>query len=70
MSYSCGSPRVNYFSNPDVEYLDKPTGTETENNARAFQDNMVREISLKRATEINQKSPACRMHLKLSLIHI
>ena len=43
LSYSCGSPRINYFSNPDVEYLNKPTGTTTEDNARAFKDNMVRE---------------------------
>lgn len=44
MSYSCDDPevpRVNYFSNPDVTYLDKPTGTETENNARAIKEIMV-----------------------------
>ena len=42
MSYSCGTPRVNFFSNPNVTHLNKPTGTPTENNARAFGDNMVR----------------------------
>ena len=42
MSYSCGTPSANYFSNPDVTYLDKPTGTATEDNARAIRDNMVR----------------------------
>ena len=42
MSYSCGGPRVNYFSNPDVEYLNKPTGTADEDNARAIEENMVR----------------------------
>lgn len=36
---------MNYFSNPDVEYLDKPTGTGTENNARTIEDNMVRRKS-------------------------
>lgn len=42
MSTSCGSPFVNYFSNPDVTFLNKPTGTATEDNARAIGDNMVR----------------------------
>ncbi|CAM9301014.1 unnamed protein product [Laminaria digitata] len=42
MSYSCGSTRVNYFSNPDVEYNGEPTGTSTENNVRAIENNMVR----------------------------
>lgn len=42
MSVSCGSPRVNYFSNPDVIHLNKPTGTPTEDNARVIEDNMVR----------------------------
>ena len=42
MSVSCGTPRVNFFSNPDVIHLNKPTGTVTENNARAIEDNMVR----------------------------
>lgn len=42
MSYSCGSvPRANYFSNPDVDYLDKPTGTATEDCARAISENIV-----------------------------
>lgn len=42
MSYSCGSPRANYFSNPDVSYLDKPTGTATEDNARVIEEHKVR----------------------------
>lgn len=41
MSYWCGSNYVNYFSNPDVPFLGKPTGTDTENNAQALRDNMV-----------------------------
>lgn len=44
MSYDawyCTVTRVNYFSNPDVTYLDKPTGTETANCARAIEDNKV-----------------------------
>lgn len=42
MSYSCGTPYIFYFSNPDVSYLGKPTGTATENNARSIRNNMVR----------------------------
>lgn len=42
MSYSCGTPYGNYFSNPDVSYLGRPTGTATEDNARALEDVMVR----------------------------
>ena len=42
MSVSCGTPRVNFFSNPDIIHLNKPTGTLTEDNARAIEDNMVR----------------------------
>lgn len=41
MSHTCGTPSVNHFSNPDVIVLDKPTGTATEDNARAIEDNMV-----------------------------
>lgn len=45
MSYECEDddtvPRVNYFSNPGVSYLDKPTGTSTEDNARAVRESMV-----------------------------
>lgn len=41
MSYPCGTVQANYFSNPDVMYLDKPTGTATENNARVIMENMV-----------------------------
>lgn len=46
MSYRCPdpngfAPRVNFFSNPDVERWDKPTGTEIEDNARTIDDNMV-----------------------------
>lgn len=43
MSYSCGSPFANYFSNPDVSYNGRPTGTDTEDNVRALEDNMVRQ---------------------------
>eukprot|EP00903_Cladosiphon_okamuranus_P011188 g10557.t1 len=41
MSYTagCTAKRVNYFANPDVSYLDRPTGTETENCARAIEEN-------------------------------
>jgi hypothetical protein len=35
MAYNCpsGCPRVNYFSNPNVNYAGYPTGTSTQNNA-------------------------------------
>lgn len=33
---------ANYFSNPDVDYLGLPTGTDAENNARLIRENMVR----------------------------
>lgn len=39
---SCDVSRVNYFSNPDVSFEDKATGTSEEDNARAIRDNMVR----------------------------
>lgn len=44
MSYNCNKhvKRVNYFSNPDVSYLNKATGTATENNALTIKENMVR----------------------------
>lgn len=43
MSYQEGCPaaRANYFANPDVSYLDQPTGTETEDCARAIDENKV-----------------------------
>ncbi|CAN0210802.1 unnamed protein product, partial [Ectocarpus sp. 6 AP-2014] len=31
-------PRVNYFSNPDVTYLNKATGTDDEDNARCIEE--------------------------------
>ncbi|CAM9947269.1 unnamed protein product, partial [Sphacelaria rigidula] len=43
MSYSnsCwAAPVINYFSNPDVNYLEKPTGTSTEDNARVIRETM------------------------------
>ncbi|CAM9277620.1 unnamed protein product, partial [Ectocarpus sp. 12 AP-2014] len=48
MTYSndcSGAELINYFSNPDVEYLGQPTGTATENNAQTVKDNMV-DVSL------------------------
>jgi hypothetical protein len=37
MSYACAaSTRVPYFSNPDVSYMGRPTGTANENNARVI----------------------------------
>ena len=47
MSYSCGSSRENYFSNPDVSYLDKPTGTASADNVRVLEDNMVKYSKMK-----------------------
>lgn len=41
MSYSCGSGYGNYFSNPDVSYLGRVTGTATEDNARTIEENKV-----------------------------
>ncbi|CAB1100369.1 unnamed protein product [Ectocarpus sp. CCAP 1310/34] len=34
-------PRVNYFSNPEVTYLNKPTGTAAADNARCIEESMV-----------------------------
>lgn len=46
MSYGCPDDytvgRLNWFSNPDVELLDKPTGTVDNDCARAIEDHMVR----------------------------
>jgi hypothetical protein len=40
MSYSCSdSTRVPYFSNPDVSYRGRPTGTSSANNARRLREN-------------------------------
>ena len=52
MSYGCGSPYGNYFSNPDVTYLGRPTGTPTEDNARTIEDNMVRSPETNMCTRI------------------
>eukprot|EP00903_Cladosiphon_okamuranus_P015479 g14291.t1 len=45
MSYADGGcegvPSINYFSNPDIDYLGIPTGTPTDDNARIIEDNMV-----------------------------
>lgn len=52
MAYESGcskAPRVNVFSNPDVEYAGKPQGTESTNNARAIRESMVRRIRRGRA---------------------
>lgn len=35
-------PNINYFSNPDVNYEGTPTGTDSEDNARAIRERMVR----------------------------
>lgn len=46
MGISCpgtDTPRVNLFSNPDISFLGRPTGTETEDNTRTIIENMVRE---------------------------
>lgn len=44
MSYTagCTASRANYFANPDVSYLGRPTGTDTEDCARAIDENKVR----------------------------
>ena len=36
------APAMRFFSNPDVDYLGLPTGTDEENNARVLRENMVR----------------------------
>ena len=33
-----GESRIQYYSNPDVEFLDKPTGTDSRNNAQQLMD--------------------------------
>lgn len=44
MAYTddCNGGYVNYYSNPDVTHLGKPTGTDTENCARRITETMVR----------------------------
>ena len=44
MSYTdnCEIGYVNFYSNPDVIHLGKPTGTETENCARRIRETTVR----------------------------
>lgn len=37
----CLAPYVNYYSNPDVMHLGRPTGTATEDCARGIRDTMV-----------------------------
>lgn len=39
---SAYAEQVNYFSNPDVDYLGLPTGTSIHDNARVLRENMVR----------------------------
>lgn len=39
-------PRINYFSNPDIDYLGLPIGNAESNNARCIKDNMVRLFTL------------------------
>lgn len=56
MSYDCASglprsPYANYFSNPNVIYQERSTGTETEDNARTIKENMVRTREYKRKTK-------------------
>jgi len=44
MAYRCPGAQVsrgNYYSNPDVDYLEKPTGTATANCAREISENIV-----------------------------
>ena len=41
---NCDIPRVNWFSNPDVMHLNKPTGDATHNNAQCIKDSMVRSV--------------------------
>ena len=46
MSYPDGCevpnpPTINYFSNPDIDYLGEPTGTLTDDNARCIEESMV-----------------------------
>lgn len=54
MAYSDGCdpkpPRVNHFSNPDIDYLGLPTGTATDDNARCIETNMVRHCTLEFCT--------------------
>lgn len=46
MSYLCTNdytvPRLNWFSNPDVDLLNKATGTSDNDCARAIEENMAR----------------------------
>lgn len=46
MSYLCTDdytvPRLNWFSNPDVDLLNKATGTSDNDCARAIEENMAR----------------------------
>lgn len=39
-------PLINYFSNPDIDYMGLPTGTATADNARCIRESMVRPPTL------------------------
>lgn len=52
MSYNCGSPYANLFSNPNVVYHGRPTGSEFENNVQTIEDNKVREST--KQTHVSQ----------------
>ena len=39
---NCNTPRVNWFSNPDVAYNGIDTGDAAHNNAQCIKDSMVR----------------------------
>lgn len=52
MSYPCpdgyDEQSSLYFSNPDVTYKGKATGTKANNNARTIRDNMVKPVTITR----------------------
>ena len=52
-------PRINWFSNPDVVALNKVTGTNDNDCARAIEENMVR-YSLKSAGD---EKYVCNMYV-------
>lgn len=67
MTTSCrSSPSANYFSNPDVSFLDKPTVTATEDNACAIMGNKMKGTvylltSSSRRQEISHPKPRPRI---------
>lgn len=53
----CDVDYINYYSNPDVVVLGKPTGTAIENCARRIRDTMVRAVVASRVLLVSPRLP-------------